>query len=94
MHAIGQTHSDGPKRTVLPTLAFETAPVCDAHGFRHHAGEGGLAGQVQRSSSRRLVLAVQIQLEGQPQNALQLLCVCLRLHVNLQHNNCSAEEGV
>ncbi len=94
-HACNRSNtSDGPKRNVKSTLAFGTAPVCDAHGFRHHAGEGSLAGQMQRSSSRRLVLAVQVQLEGQPQNALQLLYLCLRLHINLQHSKCSAEEGV
>jgi len=94
-HACNRSNtSDGPRLIVLPTDGFEAAPVCDAHGFRHHAGEGSLAGQMQRSSSRRLVLAVQVQLEGQPQNALQLLYLCLRLHINLQHSKCSAEEGV
>ncbi len=94
-HACNRSNtSNGPKESVLATLAFETAPVCDAHGFRHHAGEGSLAGQMQRRSSRRLVLAVQVQLEGQPQNALQLLYLCLRLHINLQHSKCSAEEDV
>lgn len=62
--------------------------MCDAHGFRHHAGEGSLAGQMQRSSSRGLVLAVQVQLQGKPQNALQLLYICLRLHINLRHSGC------
>jgi len=40
------------------------------------------------------VLAVQVQLEGQPQNALQLLYICLRLHINLQDSDCSGEEDV
>lgn len=39
------------------------SPVNNAHGLGHHAGEGGLAGQVQ-GSSRSLMFAIQVQLEG------------------------------
>ena len=72
---------------VIQMMLFGTvagrAPVSKLHAFWDHAGEGRQARHMQ-GSARCLVLAIQVQLQGQPQHALQLLYFCLGLYLHLK----------